>query len=310
MRLLSRQAFEAARSFLKSRARRLDLAVFEYRFENGAAAAVLDALGAYQNPDGGFGNALEPDLRTPSSSALATAIGMEVMTEIECNPEEPRLRSAVEYLEGTHDSVTNTWRAVPNDTGDYPHAIWWEDENGGLARLFHDFRIIPRAAILASLHTYPGLVPKDWLAGVTEDCVRFIEMAPLDAFRLDGFAYGVRLAEAPMLPDQSRQRLRLRLGGVVESVVNTDPESWSQYCLAPLKAAPGPDSLAALQLDTAIEMHLDYTIVHQTDEGAWNPTWEWRTPYPEAWATAKDEWRGYLTLENLTLLRAFDRLAR
>lgn len=70
MGILSKQAFETARSFLRTRARRLDQAVFEYRFEGGSASAVLDALGEYQNPDGGFGRALEPDLRTPSFIGL------------------------------------------------------------------------------------------------------------------------------------------------------------------------------------------------------------------------------------------------
>lgn len=230
------------------------------------------------------------------------------MGEVKCRPEEPLLGAAIEYLKETHEVDSGVWVAVPTDANDYPHAIWWRDEEGSLARLFHDFGIIPRALILACLHSHRDLVSQDWLAELTEDCVHFIEAAPVEALRLDGFAYSVKLAEAPGLPAQAGDRLRRKLQGIVSEVVSTDPADWSHYCLPPLKAAPKPTSLAAPQLRTALEAHLDYTIGQKTDEGAWDPTWEWRTPYSESWATAKEEWRGNLTLQNLTWLRAYDRL--
>ena len=55
-------------------------------------------------------------------------------------------------------------------------------------------------------------------------------------------------------------------------------------------------------------MYLDYQIAHQTPEGAWDLTWAWGDSYPEVWAQAKLEWRGHLTLEAVTQLRAFGRI--
>lgn len=53
--------FEKARSFIYHNARPLDIARWQYHFEGGSNEAVLTALAAYQNEDGGFGHALEAD---------------------------------------------------------------------------------------------------------------------------------------------------------------------------------------------------------------------------------------------------------
>lgn len=54
-------AFEKARAFVYRNARPLDLARFQYHFEDGSKAAVMRALSYYQNEDGGFGHAVEAD---------------------------------------------------------------------------------------------------------------------------------------------------------------------------------------------------------------------------------------------------------
>jgi hypothetical protein len=58
---------ERADEFLWTRARLLERRIFEHRFRDGSAEAVERAVDAYRNADGGFGQALEPDCRTPHS---------------------------------------------------------------------------------------------------------------------------------------------------------------------------------------------------------------------------------------------------
>ncbi len=57
--------YEKAEKFIYRNARPLELARWQYRFENGSAEHVLRALSAYQNADGGFGHALEADCFSP-----------------------------------------------------------------------------------------------------------------------------------------------------------------------------------------------------------------------------------------------------
>ena len=53
---------------LRHEARPLERALFAHAFEGGGRTAVLAALVPYQNDDGGFGHALEPDWGAPSNS--------------------------------------------------------------------------------------------------------------------------------------------------------------------------------------------------------------------------------------------------
>ena len=59
--------FASARTFIYASARLLERQLFAVLFEDDDPRSVISALRAYQNPDGGFGNALESDLRTPVS---------------------------------------------------------------------------------------------------------------------------------------------------------------------------------------------------------------------------------------------------
>ena len=78
--------------------------------------------------------------------------------------------------------------------------------------------------------------------------------------------------------------------------------------MPPLKLAPSPPSLAADLMQAALQVNLDYTIAQQTAAGTWEPTWSWGLVYPDVWEQAKLEWRSNLTLETLTVLRAFGRI--
>jgi hypothetical protein len=58
---------DRARDFVLRNARLLERQRFAHRFDGAPRDGVIAALAAYQNEDGGFGNALEPDKRTPHS---------------------------------------------------------------------------------------------------------------------------------------------------------------------------------------------------------------------------------------------------
>ena len=61
MKTLTEEMQCRIRRWIERNARPLEWALYRQKFENGSESAVLEALSAYQNPDGGFGYALEPD---------------------------------------------------------------------------------------------------------------------------------------------------------------------------------------------------------------------------------------------------------
>lgn len=310
MKGLSPEQSRRAREFLKTEARPLDRALFEHRFEGAPAHHVLVELAQYQNEDGGFGHALEPDVRTPSSSALATGIGLSVLKELECSSDHVMVTSAVRFLRHTFDEQTQVWRVIPQDANDYPHAPWWHDDGGSLARTFDSYLVIPRTQIVALLHRYSALVPATWLEAVTEATVTAVETLEDNTFGGGGDAlrYALDLAETESLPQRFKNRLRPRLRELTTRVVCRDPQEWSGYCATPLKIAPTQQSVVADTLWDDLQTHLDYAIEHQSSEGTWDPTWTWDDLYPEAWKEARLEWRGHLTLETLTTLRVYRRI--
>jgi hypothetical protein len=310
MKQLSQAAFERARQFCKTRARPLDRAVFELRFEAAPVNRVLVELARFANEDGGFGHALEPDLRTPTSSALATALGLRLLAEMGCSARDPLVCGAVRFLLTTFVPEKQVWRVAPYDTNAYPHAPWWHDDHGSLADTFDDFQVIPRAQILSLLHRYAALVPADWLAGVTEQTVADIEAMDTRAFDGGGdtLRFALDLTEEQAVPARFRERLAYKLRAAAPAVVSQDPGEWQQYCAPPLKIAPRPECAVADLFSESLQTHLDYVIEHQSAEGSWDPAWTWDDSYPDVWVQARQEWRGHLTGETLTTLRAYGRI--
>lgn len=71
-----------AEQFIWLTARVLEQRRFAHHFLKGSAEAVETALAAYLNEDGGYGHALEPDLRGPVSQPLHTAHALNVLDSI------------------------------------------------------------------------------------------------------------------------------------------------------------------------------------------------------------------------------------
>jgi len=302
MALLQHDAYLRAAAFLRERARPLEAARFRTAFDGAPADDALAALARFQNADGGYGHGLEPDVGTPSSGALATGIALQRLAELGAGADHPQVVAARRYLEAGLDPERWTWPIVPADSGDHPHAPWWEPD--GLEERFGGFQVNPRAAVVAGLLHFEPAAEEGWLGPVTEDTVRALETRELDMHEL---LAALALLEAPGLPVASRARVRAACELAAPRLVATDPQAWEGYGLAPVQVAPRPDSPLHHLFADAAERHLDWLIERQGDDGAWAPSWSWGA-YPDAWQQARREWQGVLTLDVLVALRAYRRI--
>ena len=66
-------------SFVWRNARFLERAIFEYSFYDASPTHILEILRAYQNEDGGFGHALELDLRASDSHPLFVEFALRTL---------------------------------------------------------------------------------------------------------------------------------------------------------------------------------------------------------------------------------------
>src|SRR4051794_808583 len=157
------EIFERAAAFLWKNARLLDRRLFEFQFNGGSREAVIAALQAYQNVDGGFGNALEPDLRCPDSQPVPTQHALEFLDEV--GLDETIVRRACDFLM----TITSAEGGVPSvlpSAQRYPHAPWWNAGEEPPASLN------PTAAIAGLLHK--NSIQHPWLERATDYCWRKI----------------------------------------------------------------------------------------------------------------------------------------
>jgi len=127
---MSKSTFNNVCSFIYRNARPLDIARWQYHFEDGSKDAVLAALTAYQNEDGGFGHALEPDAWNPNSAPIQTWTATEILREIDFTDNtHPIIKGILRFLESGQAFEGHFWYCTVSSNNDYPHAPWWHTEN-------------------------------------------------------------------------------------------------------------------------------------------------------------------------------------
>lgn len=306
MKRLSRAAFDRARSYIMSYGRPLDRARFLFHFEGGDPAEVLEALAHYQNADGGFGQGLEPDLRAPASSAIATSHGLAFLREIKAPASEAMVGAAVDYLMATFDHSAGVWPIVPPEVEEAPHAPWWD--YAASAETFGHFLANPRPELVGHLQHYASLVPPDFLGALTRSVAGYLAEHDGPMGMHDLLSYSRLLATPELDPDLAGS-MAYRLMPMAAQTVERDPALWTGYCLKPLDLAPDPDAPLAPAVDPAeVQANLDFEIGRQLEDGSWPLPWSWADMAPEAWARAERDWKGTRAVDNLLVFRTNNRL--
>jgi hypothetical protein len=279
--------YAAAENFIWSAARLLDRHRYSLQFADGPPLAVIDALRGYRNPDGGFGHALEPDLRCPESQPTPTLYALESLNEAGAADGE-MARDARAWVA----SIAQADGEVPFVLAGfekYPHAPWFEPGPGPIGTL----------ALAAACHA-GGVTGDAWLARASDYCWREIETnrAP------GGYWLKYALAFLDAVPDEQRAE-----AAITSLAARVDPSAVAPAggiegeALRALDLSPQPGSRSR-ELVTAeqIETHLDAVESEQHEDGGW--MFDWR-----AWSPAQTtDWRGNVTIRALAWLRDNGRL--
>jgi hypothetical protein len=280
---------DAAERFLAASARVLEWRRFERLFRGGSATPVRDAVAAYRNPDGGFGHALEPDGREPGSQPVAVALALRTLHESDAWDTE-LVAGACDWLESTAPADGGATFVAPTIEG-WPHGPWWIPEDGLPAS------VLATGLIAGTLHARG--VDHGWLDRAIELLWSLLEQpGALGPYDTRGALHFLQHA-----PERARAAEALeRLRPLIEDHVELDPDAPGETH-GPLDFAPLPESLARRLFDEAtIDRHLDHLAAGQREDGGW--TFDWL-----AWSPlAELEWRGYVTVEALVVLRANGRL--
>ena len=280
--------FDLARTFIYSHARLLDRHLFAALYEGAPAEPVLATLRAYQNPDGGFGHALEPDLRTPGSQPVALERALLYLDLVDGFSDAMVLR-ACDWLMSVTTPQGGVPFALPNLTG-YPHTPWMDAENTSA-------QLNPTASLCGLLLKHGIRHP--WVDRASAYCWQEIP-ACTSSFYHDLLPIITFLEHTPDHRTQAAAELeRIRARVAQPGVVALDPQA-TGYVQFPLDWAPRPDSfLRPIFDDATIQAHLAALAARQQPDGGWPISWQALSPAAEA------EWRGWVTLEALQKLKAY-----
>lgn len=287
----------AARDFVLREARLLERLRFAYLFLDAPPGPALVALDAYCNEDGGYGNALEPDLRGAASEPIPTQYAMEHLAELGLDAGDARAEAAAGFLasilldDGGLPFVTEASQAAP-------HAPYLTYSAGSSLT-----QSAANAAALLRLGSTHPVVER--LSAYCWRAIDELDIAPEQPG--PGPAYDLLFSFAFLnaTPEGTRAEAVLERWEPIlreSGLVSFDP-SVSAELPTPLTLAPEPSCRARSLFDPhLIEAHLETVEAAQQPDGGWTAPW---LGWNEA---ATHEWRGMVTVENLKLLGANGRL--
>ena len=302
---LSKAQFENATTYIMKQGRPLEQAICRYNFNGAPKEDILIELKKFQNVDGGFGNALEPDLRASESSALCTLFALDILVDLEVSSDELMIEKSINYLMRTYDKKDHIWRLIPETTDTSPHAPWWNQD--GLDNRFGNFLANPRVHICGHLFHYQELTPQDFRNDLLKRVLAQMETLK-GKVSGDKLICYLRLANCNNLPFNEKKRIHRKIREIIPASVETDSGKWDEYCLKPYWVIESPHSAFLDIIDQALNDNLDYEICNQDKDGSWKPFWSWEKTYPEYWSVAKQEWSAILTLNLIKILQKFGRI--
>ena len=304
--------YKNARAFVLRHARPLDWARWQYHFEGGDRQTVLTALQAYQNADGGFGHALEPDAWNPASTPIQIWAAAEILREIGMDDaKHPVMRGILQYLASGQDFDGHTWANAPSSNNAHPHAPWWHSQSTS-----------------TSHHSYN---PTACLAGFI---LRFANKgSPLSALgqRVARAAYDAYMA-GPLFQDMHTAACYVRLwqyvseiGGVdgldlaaletklleqVGHCITHDTALWETgYVCRPSQFFRDRHSVFYPGNEAIADHECTFIARTQLPDGSWPIPWHWDA-FPEEWALSKNWWKGHVAVSNLLFLKGMGKLGR
>lgn len=301
--------FEKARTFMYRNARPLDWARFQYHFENGSKEAVMKMLSYYQNEDGGFGHAVEPDCWNPNSIPLHSNTAGEIIRQIDYNDaEHPVIQGLLKWYEGGEHFNGKSWAITVESSNHYPHAPWWHTES--VSSCHTDYN--GTAQIAGFIVRYAGKNSSLFQLGVRIANEAVCALSPDEITDMNTCVCYLRMAELFESANAEKyipfDELKRKLHKSVHKLIETDTSKWNSYTCKPSCFFTSKQSEYYWENKDIADYECAHIINTQLPDGSWNITWNWED-YPEEWAVSKNWWKGQVIIEKLLYLKGFGLLS-
>ncbi len=306
---LKNKSFKIISENLKEKARPIDKERFNNHFINARPEKMVEEIKKYQNQDGGFGQALEPDFRLPLSTPMATSIALRYLKKIDnSKPAQVLIKKALSYLEKSFDSNRNGWYAVRKEVNNYPHTPWWHyDEEEKMTVIDKNWGN-PSAELLAYLYRYKNYTNLTELNLLVDYAVEQLEAKDKYESENEIYCY-LKLYEE--VDTKRKTKLKANLQKAIDQLVVYDQEKWNQYLPLPLDFVSSPARKSFGVRESAIEANLDFFVelIEKSRDTLVKPPWGesfYQTDLKEAY----QEWQGNWTLKILITLDNYGRIEK
>jgi hypothetical protein len=289
----------AAADFLAGSGRLLDRRRFDLLVGEGSPDAVLAAVEAYRNRDGGYGWGLEPDLRSRTSQPGGALHAFEGFADVV----PVRTTRAAELCDWLA-SVTLPDRGIPFALpvpDPAACAPFWASADGTESSL----QIT--AVVAAAAHRVGAgdavVADHPWLSRATAYCMAAVrDLGPDPHAMVLAFAAQLLDAAAPTTPGAADLVEALRPHVPADGLVHVAGGAEDEF-MRPLDFAPFPGGPArSLFSAEVIEAELDRLARAQGPDGGWSVDFASYSP------AATLEWRGHATVQAVVVLKANDLL--
>lgn len=302
--------YEKARKFIYCNARPLDLARWQYHFENGSKEAVLNALSYYQNKDGGFGHALEADAWNPNSSPIQTWAATEILREIDFTDSSyPIIKGILHYLESGKDFEGKFWYNTVKSNNGYPHAPWWHTESDSTCH--NDYN--PTACLAGFIIRFANNSGHIYKLGCRIAKESFEQlMSDQRENDMHTTACYIRLMqylwEAKAIEIIDLTALKVKLIRQVKRCITQNITEWeTSYICKPSQFFSNNNSIFYEDNKDVADFECEYIVKTQLSDGSWNIPWSW-SDYANDWAISKNWWKSNGIILNMLYLRGFGKL--
>ena len=293
---MSQMNTEAAKKYIKDNARPLELSLYNLFFEDGSKEAVLIELKSFQNPDGGFGKALEADNWNPDSNPIATNDALIFLYRIGAlDPALGILKDIIRYL-SSHDSFDEDkrrWLFAIDSNKDYPHAIWWEKKDDGILNFNPTVSLAAFMVCFGDNREYYSYIVREAFAslgslkGSGDELICY--MLALELLRDNRITDVIDLEGA-----YCEIVLKLK-----ETICPDISKYGKEYVTEPSFIFYGAfDRYMADDIRTIAYSEKDILGDLQLEDGGFDISWQWYTDYKE-FEEARDMWRPRVTLNKL-----------
>ena len=299
---MNNSVFQKAKEFVYRNARPIDLALWRYCFEGSSRKDVIDILSVYQNADGGFGHAMEPDYWNPNSSPIATWKAIGILKEIGIDENENIIKRILTYLDSGKDFESGMWYNTVRSNNDYPHAVWWEcqSENGvpsvnptislaGFALKYAD----KQSTLYKKAADIIRIVANEFIAAPIIDM--HITPLYLELYEYCSSIKGFDLFDLAAYKEA--------LYTAIRNTVCTDTDKWLKEYVCKPSVFYNSSKLLFDILDRQLCVKEGEMLLNaQQDDGAYAVPWLWHNDYTEYYVAA-NWWKSDMLRRNMLFLK-------